>query len=254
MTTTSLGKPAARRSALPAPADPLHSFLGFLFAGRANGNGCGWLDNFENDIEFGVLADDLEAEFPGIPGGGLALDTTTAILANNVVAAGAPSERGAEAASEPTRNPADDSSSEEDDDDVGDPCFHPKAKKRVRGGAVVTMRPRPAQKQQQRGPTGQWKPKSVSPPAPLVAVVVVEEGARRCRECGTTQTTQWRAGPGGPNRLCNACGLRWKKQNAKRQPAAKASHAKQSKNNLYALRLDGEGEVARKQRIVPPSS
>ncbi|KAK3135370.1 hypothetical protein QOZ80_5BG0418120 [Eleusine coracana subsp. coracana] len=222
---TSLGKPAARRSALPVPPDPLHSFLGFLFTGGANRNGCGWLDNFENDIEFGVLADDLEAEFPGIPGEDLAPPdtTTTAILTNNVVAAGAPSERGAEAASEPTSaSRSDDSSSEEDDDDMGDPCFHPKAKKRVR----------PAQKQQQqqqRGPTGQWKPKSV----PLVAVVAVEEGARHCRECDTTQTTQWRAGPGGPNTLCNACGLRWKKKhNAKRQPAAKTSHAKHSKNNL----------------------
>lgn len=32
-----------------------------------------------------------------------------------------------------------------------------------------------------------------------------------CRNCGVTQTPQWRSGPEGPRTLCNACGVRYKK-------------------------------------------
>jgi hypothetical protein len=33
--------------------------------------------------------------------------------------------------------------------------------------------------------------------------------AHGCKCCGKKKTTQWRSGPGGPQTLCNACGVRW---------------------------------------------
>ncbi|XP_017255447.1 GATA transcription factor 11-like isoform X1 [Daucus carota subsp. sativus] len=33
---------------------------------------------------------------------------------------------------------------------------------------------------------------------------------RRCSHCQVTHTPQWRAGPEGPNTLCNACGVRYR--------------------------------------------
>ncbi|OVA18733.1 zinc finger protein [Macleaya cordata] len=36
--------------------------------------------------------------------------------------------------------------------------------------------------------------------------------ARRCANCDTTSTPLWRNGPRGPKSLCNACGIRYKKE------------------------------------------
>ncbi|XP_031484288.1 GATA transcription factor 20-like [Nymphaea colorata] len=35
---------------------------------------------------------------------------------------------------------------------------------------------------------------------------------RRCATCATTQTPLWRNGPNGAKTLCNACGIRFKKE------------------------------------------
>jgi hypothetical protein len=35
---------------------------------------------------------------------------------------------------------------------------------------------------------------------------------RRCLNCGRQKTPQWRVGPEGPKTLCNACGVRFRKQ------------------------------------------
>uniref|UniRef100_A0A0E0L5V8 GATA-type domain-containing protein n=1 Tax=Oryza punctata TaxID=4537 RepID=A0A0E0L5V8_ORYPU len=35
---------------------------------------------------------------------------------------------------------------------------------------------------------------------------------RRCANCDTTSTPLWRNGPRGPKSLCNACGIRYKKE------------------------------------------
>ncbi|KNC98464.1 PAS domain S-box protein [Spizellomyces punctatus DAOM BR117] len=36
-----------------------------------------------------------------------------------------------------------------------------------------------------------------------------------CRQCGTTQSPEWRKGPSGPKTLCNACGLAFSKKQRK---------------------------------------
>ncbi|KMZ64661.1 GATA transcription factor [Zostera marina] len=33
-----------------------------------------------------------------------------------------------------------------------------------------------------------------------------------CTMCGTTKTPLWRSGPDGPKSLCNACGIRYRKE------------------------------------------
>ncbi|KAK9382200.1 uncharacterized protein V2V93DRAFT_404213 [Kockiozyma suomiensis] len=40
---------------------------------------------------------------------------------------------------------------------------------------------------------------------------VADENDYKCRQCGTSDSPEWRKGPAGPKTLCNACGLRWSK-------------------------------------------
>ncbi|KAI4327603.1 hypothetical protein L6164_020042 [Bauhinia variegata] len=44
--------------------------------------------------------------------------------------------------------------------------------------------------------------------------------ARRCANCDTTSTPLWRNGPRGPKSLCNACGIRFKKEERRASVAA----------------------------------
>ncbi|KAL1212775.1 GATA transcription factor 23 [Cardamine amara subsp. amara] len=39
-----------------------------------------------------------------------------------------------------------------------------------------------------------------------------KETVRCCSDCKTTKTPMWRGGPAGPKSLCNACGIRLRKQ------------------------------------------
>ncbi|KAJ3670805.1 hypothetical protein LUZ60_008231 [Juncus effusus] len=43
---------------------------------------------------------------------------------------------------------------------------------------------------------------------------------RRCTNCDTTSTPLWRNGPKGPKSLCNACGIRYKKEERRAAAAA----------------------------------
>nr|CAD1834253.1 unnamed protein product [Ananas comosus var. bracteatus] len=52
--------------------------------------------------------------------------------------------------------------------------------------------------------------------------------ARRCANCDTTSTPLWRNGPRGPKSLCNACGIRYKKE--ERRAAATTSEAAEKAN------------------------
>uniref|UniRef100_A0A7N0T854 GATA-type domain-containing protein n=1 Tax=Kalanchoe fedtschenkoi TaxID=63787 RepID=A0A7N0T854_KALFE len=47
--------------------------------------------------------------------------------------------------------------------------------------------------------------------------------ARRCANCDTTSTPLWRNGPKGPKSLCNACGIRYKKEERRASAAASAT-------------------------------
>ncbi|XP_057542445.1 GATA transcription factor 19 [Amaranthus tricolor] len=46
---------------------------------------------------------------------------------------------------------------------------------------------------------------------------------RRCANCDTTSTPLWRNGPRGPKSLCNACGIRYKKEERRAAKAAAAT-------------------------------
>uniref|UniRef100_A0A2P2KDA6 Uncharacterized protein MANES_01G224400 n=1 Tax=Rhizophora mucronata TaxID=61149 RepID=A0A2P2KDA6_RHIMU len=41
------------------------------------------------------------------------------------------------------------------------------------------------------------------------------EITRSCIDCHTTKTPCWRSGPAGPRTLCNACGIRYRKESSR---------------------------------------
>ncbi|KAF7828862.1 GATA transcription factor 18 [Senna tora] len=49
--------------------------------------------------------------------------------------------------------------------------------------------------------------------------------ARRCANCDTTSTPLWRNGPRGPKSLCNACGIRFKKEERRASAVAATTTA-----------------------------
>ncbi|KAF2302309.1 hypothetical protein GH714_034058 [Hevea brasiliensis] len=49
--------------------------------------------------------------------------------------------------------------------------------------------------------------------------------ARRCANCDTTSTPLWRNGPRGPKSLCNACGIRFKKEERRATAANSSSNS-----------------------------
>ncbi|KAL2906540.1 GATA transcription factor 18 [Bienertia sinuspersici] len=59
---------------------------------------------------------------------------------------------------------------------------------------------------------------------------------RRCANCDTTSTPLWRNGPRGPKSLCNACGIRFKKE--ERRAAAATTTAAAANNGQAAGMMD----------------
>ncbi|XP_012070580.1 GATA transcription factor 18 isoform X2 [Jatropha curcas] len=59
--------------------------------------------------------------------------------------------------------------------------------------------------------------------------------ARRCANCDTTSTPLWRNGPRGPKSLCNACGIRFKKEERR----ATAANANSNSSNASASSSSG---------------
>ncbi|XP_031739578.1 GATA transcription factor 18 isoform X2 [Cucumis sativus] len=55
--------------------------------------------------------------------------------------------------------------------------------------------------------------------------------ARRCANCDTTSTPLWRNGPRGPKSLCNACGIRFKKE--ERRAAAATVNSSVAESNHH---------------------
>ncbi|CAN6336775.1 unnamed protein product [Urochloa humidicola] len=73
---------------------------------------------------------------------------------------------------------------------------------------------------------------------------------RRCANCDTTSTPLWRNGPRGPKSLCNACGIRYKKEERRAAAAVAPAPATQDGGGLvgsYAC-----GGYARQQHHQQP--
>ncbi|URE15654.1 GATA zinc finger domain containing protein [Musa troglodytarum] len=74
--------------------------------------------------------------------------------------------------------------------------------------------------------------------------------ARRCANCDTTSTPLWRNGPRGPKSLCNACGIRYKKE--ERRAAASSSVPPSSSPSVTAAAGDqGIGYGYHRQQQSP---
>ncbi|KAJ7944283.1 GATA transcription factor [Quillaja saponaria] len=56
--------------------------------------------------------------------------------------------------------------------------------------------------------------------------------ARRCANCDTTSTPLWRNGPRGPKSLCNACGIRFKKEERRASAAAASANTGASSGGI----------------------
>uniref|UniRef100_A0A0E0A379 GATA-type domain-containing protein n=1 Tax=Oryza glumipatula TaxID=40148 RepID=A0A0E0A379_9ORYZ len=67
---------------------------------------------------------------------------------------------------------------------------------------------------------------------------------RRCANCGTASTPLWRNGPRGPKSLCNACGIRYKKE--ERRAAATTTTADGAAGCGFITAQRGRGSTAAK--------
>ncbi|KAI3500060.1 hypothetical protein L1887_35875 [Cichorium endivia] len=70
--------------------------------------------------------------------------------------------------------------------------------------------------------------------------------ARRCANCDTTSTPLWRNGPRGPKSLCNACGIRFKKEE-RRANAAATGGGDMSETQHYQPMMNGNPWVHHSQ-------
>ncbi|KAJ8460718.1 hypothetical protein OPV22_033644 [Ensete ventricosum] len=73
--------------------------------------------------------------------------------------------------------------------------------------------------------------------------------ARRCANCDTTSTPLWRNGPRGPKSLCNACGIRYKKE--ERRAAASSVPPSSSPSVTAAAGDQGIGYGYHRQQQSP---
>ncbi|KAJ2841210.1 hypothetical protein GGI22_007990, partial [Coemansia erecta] len=68
-----------------------------------------------------------------------------------------------------------------------------------------------------------------------------------CHECITTVSSVWRSGPEGPRTLCNACGLRYYKQNQRRALEAKRRELRQATDSSAPQDAEDDGGAAGKK-------
>nr|XP_043618569.1 GATA transcription factor 19 [Erigeron canadensis] len=80
------------------------------------------------------------------------------------------------------------------------------------------------------------------------------DSLRRCANCDTTSTPLWRNGPRGPKSLCNACGIRFKKEE-RRANAATAGGGDTTETHHYQPTMNGNPWVHHTQAThkVSPS-
>ncbi|KAL0792431.1 hypothetical protein Bca101_063808 [Brassica carinata] len=72
-----------------------------------------------------------------------------------------------------------------------------------------------------------------------------KERVRCCSDCKTTKTPMWRGGPSGPKSLCNACGIRFKRQ---RRSELLGIHSHKAYKKINTSILSSHGCVALKKR------
>jgi len=64
-----------------------------------------------------------------------------------------------------------------------------------------------------------------------------DKKVRKCLNCGTVKTPEWRRGPEGPRTLCNACGLKFiKKKRTCTEKSTKKAHNKLKKSKTSSER------------------
>ncbi|KAJ1905572.1 hypothetical protein LPJ81_001850, partial [Coemansia sp. IMI 209127] len=68
-----------------------------------------------------------------------------------------------------------------------------------------------------------------------------------CHECITTVSSVWRSGPEGPRTLCNACGLRYYKQNQRRALEAKRRELRQATDSSAPQDAEDDSGAAGKR-------
>ncbi|CAN1814111.1 GATA transcription factor 20 [Linum perenne] len=74
--------------------------------------------------------------------------------------------------------------------------------------------------------------------------------ARRCANCDTTSTPLWRNGPRGPKSLCNACGIRYKKE--ERRASANANTPTTSPPGILEHRQQQQYYGYARDHYLPP--
>ncbi|KAJ2075397.1 hypothetical protein GGI09_008620, partial [Coemansia sp. S100] len=71
-----------------------------------------------------------------------------------------------------------------------------------------------------------------------------------CHECITTVSSVWRSGPDGPRTLCNACGLRYYKQNQRRAIEAKRRESRDAADAATSLATLGALDIKAARKLL----
>ncbi|KAJ2894042.1 hypothetical protein GGI21_005340, partial [Coemansia aciculifera] len=71
-----------------------------------------------------------------------------------------------------------------------------------------------------------------------------------CHECITTVSSVWRSGPDGPRTLCNACGLRYYKQNQPRAMEAKRREMRDTADAAASLAALGALDIKAARKLL----
>ncbi|KAJ2755634.1 hypothetical protein GGI19_001483 [Coemansia pectinata] len=71
-----------------------------------------------------------------------------------------------------------------------------------------------------------------------------------CHECITTVSSVWRSGPDGPRTLCNACGLRYYKQNQRRAIEAKRRESRDAADAAASLATLGALDIKAARKLL----
>ncbi|CAN6877073.1 unnamed protein product [Brassica oleracea] len=73
---------------------------------------------------------------------------------------------------------------------------------------------------------------------------------RCCSECKTTKTPMWRGGPSCPKSLCNACGIRFRKQRRSELLGIRIIHSHKDYKKINPSLSFSHGGVSLKKRRI----